>query len=257
MQTPALKTYLDQVGKVVHYLNTIAVGLSAVESGSATKPKGLDVSWAPADPIASGRQARSFVLRATLVMVAEELDAYISSFAGSPASPRLEFSGGANRADKFSSLVTYFGLPNDHLVLGPMLLIHWRNRIIHRGSNAGLTKAEREQLIEQEPILKTDYKNLEPRALLEHFERNSPTLKDVSSLVAMTINCVKAIEAKIPDPASESQVMQWIEHLGFAQDLERVSRVAAAKGKVEVGVRNFIRTHCPSLEDPYFRYCSH
>jgi len=254
MQTPALRQFLDEVGKVVHHLNSIAVGLSAVERGAAVKPAELDVSWHPADVVASGRQARAFALRATIVMVAELLGAYIAQVARFPSCKDLAFPPKGEREQKLEAVKDHFSIGDGELYLGPLLLVHWRNRIIHRKSNAGLTKVEREKLISCADVLRQSYKNLDPSLLLEHFENNAPTLKDTSSLIAMTINFVKMVDAAIPEPSSKEEVMEWIVLLNLEQQLDRVKRVSTAKGKLEIGLRTFLNTHCAFLTQPYFTH---
>ena len=108
MQTPALRQFLDEVGKVVHHLNSIAVGLSAVERGLATKPMELDISWHPADLIASGRQARSFALRSTIVMVSELLGEYIAQVASFPSCKNLVLPPKGERDQKLEAVKNFF-----------------------------------------------------------------------------------------------------------------------------------------------------
>jgi hypothetical protein len=254
MQTPALRQYLDEVGKVVHHLNSIAVGLAAVETGVAVKPAGLDVSWHPADVVASGRQARAFALRATIVMVAELLGSYIADVAKSPGCKNLAFPAKGERELKLEAIKDYFSISGDELFLGPLLLIHWRNRIIHRKSNAGLSKSERARFVACSGVLGHSYKNLDPSLLLNHFDTNSPTLKDTSSLVAMTINFAKMVDAAIPEPSSKEEVLEWIDFLGLGQELDRARRISIAKDKLEVGLSTFLNTHCSFLTGPYLTY---
>ncbi len=256
MQTPEFRQFLDEVGKVVHHLNTIVVGLAAVETGLATKPDSLDVSWSPADPRSSGRQARAFTLRATLVMVAEELGAFVEGTASSPACPGLQYPPKADRAVKLTAIKDFLSIEEDHLFLGPLLLVHWRNRIIHRASKANLSKAQRAKLVSESALVKEKYKNLDPNLLLEHFDKSTPTLKDVSSLVAMTINFVKCIQSKVIAPNSRESVLQWIAHFGLAEELDRVKRVATAKGKPDEGISHFLNSHEPSLAEAYTRHCA-
>ncbi|MBS0416360.1 MAG: hypothetical protein JSR66_01515 [Proteobacteria bacterium] len=253
MMTPALQNFLDQTGKMVHYLNTIAVGLSAVEAGVAKKPVGLDISWSPHNVVASARQARAYALRATIVTVAEEIGSFISDLAKYPG-VMLDLSTKKERWEKFAAVKDHFSLAEDHRYIGPLLVIHWRNRIIHRNSNAGLTKAQRDAFIEETRVVKDNYKNLDPSLVLEHFERNTPTLKDVSSLIAMSINFAKSVSGLIQGPTSAEEVTKWIECLSLTGDLDRVRRVGASKGKEHQSVTAFLTTHCPSLLAPYFFY---
>lgn len=254
MQTPALRQFLDEVGKVVHHLNSIAVGLSAVERGVAKKPAALDISWNPADAVASGRQARSFALRSTIVMLSELLGEYIAQVARFPSCKGLLLPAKGEREQKIEAIADFFSVADAELILGPLLIVHWRNRIIHRRSNAGLTRAQREQFISRKEVLVRSYKNLDPTLLLEHFDCNSPTLKDTSSLVAMTINFVKAVDGSIAEPSSQEEVMEWIAFMGLEDQLNRVNRISVAKGKPVVGLKSFLDTHCAFLTGPYFAH---
>jgi hypothetical protein len=74
--SPPFNRFLHALGRVQHHLHTVVVGLSAVEKGIATKPDDLDITWSAHDIVGSAREARRFVLRATLVFVAEELTEY-------------------------------------------------------------------------------------------------------------------------------------------------------------------------------------
>lgn len=142
MKTPALRPFLDSVGHVVHYLNTIAVGLAGVESGVCTKPTTLDISWNPKDIKSSSRGARAFALNSAIVFLAEELGAYINAILGCPGFRSIALPKDPDRAQKFIALHQHLELPEDQLFLGCLVAIHWRNRIIHKRSNAGLTKAQ-------------------------------------------------------------------------------------------------------------------
>jgi hypothetical protein len=79
MKTPASKRFLDEVGKAVHYLNTVVVGLAGVEAEICKKPDSLDVSWSPLDPRSSSRSARSYVLKSSIIFLAAELSAYVNA----------------------------------------------------------------------------------------------------------------------------------------------------------------------------------
>ncbi|MEO8459450.1 MAG: hypothetical protein ABI451_02880 [Dokdonella sp.] len=255
MKTPALRPFLDAIGHVVHHLNTIAVGLAGVESGVACKPTAMDISWRPADLRTSSRAARSFALNATIVFTAEELCAYVDTIIGVPGLPKVKLPTDSDRAQRLTVLAGCLDLPSDHLLWGPLLLLHWRNRVIHRRSNAGLSKTQRDHLLGESAILAAKYKSLDAMLLLDHFKDRKPTLKDVSSLIAMTINCVKRMEDSIPEPSSPVEVMAWIAHLGLAEQFDRVKRVSAAQRNPKQAVANFFTTHCPELRSAYVLHC--
>jgi hypothetical protein len=256
MKTPAYKPFINAVGKTVHHLNTIAVGLAGVESGDCSKPSGLDISWDPADIRSSSRDARLFSLKATIVFVAEELCAYNALIIGSPNIGDVKLPKKPDRSDKHISLVAHLDIEDAPLFLGPLLLIHWRNRIIHKKSNASLTAAQIQTFQNVSDKIKEKYKNLCVLKLLEDFERGLPTLKDVSSLISMTINYVHQVESLVPEPQSKEDFENWLKHIDLFDSYERAQRVAASKPNPKGVMESYIKTNCPELHSAYQYFCS-
>jgi hypothetical protein len=253
MKSPGLKPFLNAVGHIVHHLNTIAIGVSAVESGLAAKPAEMDISWNPSNLVASSRGARVFALRATIVFLAEEFVSYLNIVLGAPVFSEISIPN--KRTKRLRAISEKLDLPVDELLAGPLLVIQWRNRIVHKRSRARLSKAEERILKKRKELLGAKYKNLDPLQLLQHFKNQTPTLKDVSSLIAMTINCVKRIDASIPAPRNSQDVMQWLAHLKLAEQLDRVKRISAPQNDAARGVENFLKTQCPELQSAYLEYC--
>ncbi len=214
------------------------------------------MSWIPADITASSRDARLFTLKSTIVFVAEEVCAYNSVIIGSPNIGDVIMPKNSGRSEKHQSLVHHLKIEDASLFLGPLLLIHWRNKIIHRKSNASLTSAQIEMLHNSSDQIKASYKNLCVSKLLDDFERGLPTLKDVSSLIAMTINYVKKVESLIQEPQSKEDFESWLKHIGLFSDYERAQRVAATKPNPKGAMDSFIRTNCPELFDAYQYHCA-
>ena len=74
---------LNDVGEAVFSLNTLVVGLDAVEKGHE-KPDTLDISWNPTDRIIAARKSRKFVLEAIIVRVTEGLLEFINALGKLP-----------------------------------------------------------------------------------------------------------------------------------------------------------------------------
>ena len=253
MSTPALKPFLDGVGRVVHHLNTIVVGLAGVEAGQCLKPDGVDISWDPKDLTTSSRSARRFALDSALVFVAEELSAYVHLVRGLPGQAKDPTSSETEgRASRFSGLSSALLIEEPDLVNGPLLMIHWRNRLIHKGSSAALTQKQRRAFLEASGLFAERYKNFCPEAALEHFESRRATLKDISSLTAMTINAVKRIDDALQEPGDREELLDWLDKFGLRTELNRVMRTPAANS--QRAIENFFSTHCPSLKASYGRY---
>ncbi len=254
MKTPALKSFLNAVGKVVHHLNTVVVGLSGVESGTCKKPSTLDISWTPSDLTSSSRSARAYTLKSSIVFLAAEISSYVHATLKSPPCKTISLPKDADKAKKLERVVNHFNITSPDLALGPLLLLHWRNRIIHHNSNAQLTKSERSQFVAASSEIMAKYKNLDPTQTLEHFTKGTPTLKDVSSLLAMSINCAKAIDSALPEPTSMDELLTWIAAMGLEQKFDRAKRVAENSANSEKSMRNFFTTHCPCLVEYYVLY---
>lgn len=253
MKTPALKRYLDAVGKAVHYLNTVVVGLAGVEAELCKKPESLDVSWNPADPKSSSRSARSYVLKSSIVFLAAELSEYVNELLKLPAC-NLDFPKDSNKAERFRRLTGHLGVTDADLIIGPLLVIHWRNRIIHHNSSARINNTEKDNFKKAASDIARKYKNLDPALTLDNFETGTPTLKDVSSLIAMSINCAKAMDAKLSEPTSYEEFMAWIEALGLSEKYERACRVAANAANPASSMNNFFVTYCPGMKTFYEKY---
>lgn len=253
MKTPALKRYLDAVGKTVHYLNTVVVGLAGVENEICKKPESLDISWNPTDPKSSSRSARAYVLKSSVVFLAAELSEYVNELLKLPVCD-LDIPKDANKAERFERLTDHLGITDADLVLGPLLIIHWRNRIIHHSSNAQLSKAQKEQFKEATSEITMKYKNLDPALTLSHFETGTPTLKDVSSLIAMSINCAKTMDEQLSEPTSYEEFKAWVEALGLGEKYERACRVSENAANPASSMNNFFVTHCPAMKKFYEMY---
>lgn len=256
MPTPALQPFLDATGRIVHHLNAIVVGLSAVEAGTATKPSTMDITWNPNEPRTSSRQARAFALQSTLVFLSEEVNVYLDRLTTFPGVKRPADWESKSKTERLLAVWRLLKLDEDFMLAGALLVGHWRNRNVHRKSNARLTDAQRKMFVDAAGEIAGKFKNLDPKRTLEDFDKDLPTLKDVSSLTAMTIRCVKRLDEAVPEPKSAEEVIEWLFALGLTDDLDRVRRVSSAKGKVAVGVSTFLRTHCPELLGAYTYYCA-
>ena len=81
-------------------------------------------------------------------------------------------------------------------------------------------------------------------------------MKDVSSLIAMTINYVKMVESLIQEPQSKEDFESWLKHIDLFDAYERAQRVAASKPNPKGAMKSFILTNCPELIDVYQYHCA-
>lgn len=257
IRTPAsaaLNHLLDDLGKASFYLNTIVVGLDAVERGHR-KPAALDIMWEPADPTSAARMARHFAVEAFMVRASEALSAFIKAYAALPrfASIKARWDKDTGLAEKVDDLGTELLGGDQYLVAGAVVLVLWRNRIVHNGSFSLPPKHVR-TLNNSGQSIHDAYRNLDVSKLLDHARDSRPTLKDVSCLIAMTINLARAMDERVYESFDKGDVVAWITHCKLDQAIRKVVR-ETAKDRVKDSVSRIIKSNAPRLEADFLRLC--
>jgi len=253
MESPSLVKFLRAVGKAQHHLHTMVIGLSAVERGIATRPDDLDITWKANDLIGSAREARRFLLRATLIFASEELNAYTTSVLRYQ-NPNDKLPEG--RVDRMRALDGFNQIEPKHLRVAPLIVSHWRNRIVHRESRANLTTAEKNLLLEHKGAVHDAFKGIDVARLLKDFENDTPTLKDVTVLLAMSIHFVRQIDSKFSSPTDSEQVRHWLDAENLLTEVLRIEKEAANGGNLDPRKRGrqYLLTHAPTLAEPYYAW---
>jgi hypothetical protein len=251
-----LAALLAEVGEAVACLNTAVVGLDAVEKGHE-KPDGLDVSWSPDDRRAASRKARKFLVEAVLVRVFESLYEHLDSFARLPRFVTIvdKWNSKTSKAEKIKDIYQAI-IRENYLVVAAVLVAHWRNRIVHTTSKAKLTVSEKKLLRDSDLDIEIKYKGLSVDCLLCHFEERRPTLKDVSSLIAMIINLAREIDARVSSDLDKNDLDAWLSHLGLDRDIERITAETKPE-KLTASIRRMFASKAPILLSGYDKYYSH
>jgi hypothetical protein len=252
MESPPLSRFLHSLGKVQHHLHTIVVGLSAVEKGTATKPDNLDVTWTANDVIGSAREARRFLLKSTLIFVAEELQEYAIRILRyrCPSHSALPDS----RVERIKALVKPTELDPSYLTVAPIIVSHWRNRIVHRDSRVRLTVEEKERLISRGDSIRDNYKGIDVARFLQDFEFDKPTLKDVTVLIAMCVKFVRYVDSSLPQPLTSREVRRWLEAEELLNDVLKLEKQATNGGDPNQRGRakQYLITKAPVLAEAYY-----
>jgi hypothetical protein len=140
-----------------------------------------------------------------------------------------------------------------YLVSSAVLVVHWRNRIVHPGSHARLQSTQKILLRNNDAEIAEKYKGLSVDCLLCHFEEGRPTLKDVSSLIAMAINLARQVDRNISSTLSQEDFDSWLEYFELPEAIKKV--IAETKPeKRAASVRRVFQTRAPMLLDGYERY---
>ncbi|WP_297776875.1 hypothetical protein [uncultured Roseovarius sp.] len=254
-----LRYFLHDVGDAVASLNTTVVGLDAVENGYA-KPDSLNISWNPIDQKAAARKARRFVLEAVLVRVSEALSQYIGAISKLPRFENLRESWAKDAknkikisdAKKLSDLAKEIIQSDCFLAVGGCLLVHWRNRAVHRDSQAKLTGPQAKILIRHSALIDKEFASLSVDRLLRDFEEGKPTLKDITSLVAMTIRLSRKLDAKIND-TSKADLLALLEHYGLDKKIEKL-KLETSPQRQTASIIRFLETTAPGLAEPFVKF---
>ena len=247
MESPPLHRLLKSLGRVQHHLHTAIVGLAAVEAG-AGKPPDLDITWKPTDTVGSAREARRFLLRPTLVFASEELKAYATSV--------LRFRDETIPSERAERIRRLGHVEPGYLGVAPLLVSHWRNRIIHGAGAGRLTAAEQSLLTNAKGEIAEKFAHLEVERLLKDFEAERPTLKEVTVLLAMSVRFVRLVDASLPEASSGADVRRWLEASDLLDTVLRLERESMTPGNAEPRRRaaRFLSTEAPSLTEAYNRY---
>jgi hypothetical protein len=254
-----LRYFLHDVGDAVANLNTTVVGLDAVENGY-DKPDGLNISWNPIDRNAAARKARRFVLEAVLVRVSEALSQYVGAISKLPRFESLQKSWVVEAkknikisdAKKLSDLAMEIVESECFLTVGGCLLVHWRNRAVHRDSHAKLTGPQVKTLMQHSELIEKEFASLSVDRLIQDFKEGKPTLKDVTSLVAMTIRLSRKLDAKLND-ISKTDLMVLLEHYGLDEKIEKL-KLETSPQRQTASIIRFLETTAPGLAEPFVKF---
>lgn len=198
MESIELKKFLKEVGESVHSMNTIAVALSYFpDKGKIEVPKGLDISWKPKDIKNSKFKSRNYAVRSSYVYSAESLFEYLEGISKNPfwSYPNINFNGAEKKALKVFNFLSSIPEIDKEMTILCELLCHWRNRIVHMNiSNASISSKKRDYLTEKRDVIYDKFHHFDIEQALQNFNKKRITLKDASTLITISIKCVRAVD---------------------------------------------------------------
>jgi hypothetical protein len=215
------------------------------------KPDSLDISWGPDNRRAAARKARKFVVEAVLVRVFEALFEHMTIISTLPSLDTVtsRWDGKTKRANKLSDVYEFL-VGETYLVSAAVLICHWRNRIVHANSGAKLTVGQKRLLQEKELDIAKNYKGLSVDCLLCHFEEGRPTLKDVSVLIAMTINLAKEADKSLSFALTKEDFDAWMEYFDLKEAIRKVES-ESKPDKRALSIRRVFQARAPMLLKGY------
>lgn len=251
--TQPLRDFLSETGEAVAHLNTIVVGLDAVQKGYE-KPDSLNISWAPKDRKVAATKARRFVVEATLQKSSEALKEYIYSIERFQKleTVRKKWTGSTTSAEKISDIAKYLLGDQDFLHVGACLLVHWRNRLVHKRSSADLNPVQKALLNKNSAVIQSEFSGLDTGKLLNDFYKGRPTLKDVSTMISFSIRLVRKLDKELND-LSRQDLDQLLARYGLEESIRKVERETSPL-KVRESVIRLLNTETPGLVTSYRKH---
>lgn len=251
--TQPLKYFLGQAGNAIANLNSTVVGLDAIEK-NYEKPDSLNISWNPTNRKIAARKARRFVLEAVLVRVSEALKEYILAISKLPRFDRCreKWKKDTPIAEKLSDISEAALEAECYLTVGSCLLVHWRNRAVHPNSNAALTKNQISTFQMSSTTIAEKFAGLSIDKLLKDFEEGKPTLKDISSLVSMSILWCRKLDNELND-LSEEDLHALLSYYGLERKIAQLER-ETSPNRINASIIQYLKTTAPGLAKTYEKF---
>jgi len=253
MESESLKQFLKVVGDAAHSINTICVGLAAVREGAVKKPDDLTIGWTSSNPETSASKARTFALRASLVFVEEALLKYLDflkdcSNEGESLYKALSTEGSADRVVEVSK---YFSGAEPYWCPMVVLLVRWRNRVVHN-SKVGLAPFQRKILLENKELIKKRHAGIDIQKTLENFDSSQITLKDFTTLIAIAVRYVRALDKQLePQLNTINGFISRLEQRGLVEVFDNVMK-ANGESTRRRKLRSFLDTEFSKIPDTFF-----
>jgi hypothetical protein len=105
-------------------------------------------------------------------------------------------------------------------------------------------------LQEKELDIAKNYKGLSVDCLLCHFEEGRPTLKDVSVLIAMTINLAKEADKSLSSALTKEDFDAWMEYFDLKEAIRKVE-AESKPDKRASSIRRVFQARAPMLLKGY------
>ncbi len=201
MNTIQLQHFLDNVGNMVHCMNTITVSLSIMPDNDIVIPCGLDISWKSTNVERAKKYSKNVACRSCYVYVAESLYDYLDNISKNIfwGYENINFNS-LQKTEKSKAICVYKflksipGIDKEMAILSE-LLCHWRNKVVHgESSNASLSNKQIDLLKVKRDYLYDNLHHFDVLIALENYKEQKVTLKDVSTLTTIAINCCKKVD---------------------------------------------------------------
>lgn len=151
--------------------------------------------------------------------------------------------------DRIRALNEFFKFEKTYWIPCIVMLIRWRNKVVHRISSGQLTREEINILISASKELKVDHANIDIDQTVVHFNSNEITLKDITTLIAITIRFARYLDQQIFQSVNRIEIVE--SYVKRKKLLGMYNSIAAIKND-KIRRRKFgcfVKTNISPLED--------
>ncbi len=211
-----LKTFKNKTGKSIFQLNMACYALGSVENLEKIDAQdvGFRVNFSTNNPKDAARATREYIIRSTLVYVFENFYIFLKNL----IQDRMESAwkdfqnSGKGKAENIKDFLQkkdfHFGAESYISVI--YCLAKWRNRIIHDSLNK-LPEPLKSGLLADSNYYSKNHGNINIEQFIKHFEEDKPTLKDVSTIISVTIRSAEVIDQVLcREPVSAAEIIEKI-----------------------------------------------
>jgi hypothetical protein len=205
LESPARRSFKRAAGHENHFLITIHVGLSAVQTGIAKLPTGMRVGWDPRDCETSAERSRGFANKAALAWTIDTLEAYLDFLRVEPDFASQEIREGLRGAiereegiaGKIRAAAKDTGQGETPEAVLAEIGVAWRNRLVHQKASS---KAKRDLVAaarrNADHYLEV-YSGMHIDELIERADARPavpPTLKEVTAIIRAIQKLVEKVD---------------------------------------------------------------
>lgn len=220
MYSRPFRVFKNSMGQANHFLITTLIGLDAVEDG-AKKRDDFPAKWEPRDVSSSVSRSKLYIMNAAMAWTVDNLDMYLRLCNTKPALYGMEEGqeiGGTGHSvyQKFKTVSDRHSEAFPEGMIAYIdLLICWRNRLIHFDADNKLIPSSARYFDEVKKNSINDIcvekYHLDVAQMLERFEnKNSPSFKEIATLISMTIHFVEKLDETL---LKEVQQRSYLEDL--------------------------------------------
>ncbi len=259
METTELNKLVREIGDSVHSMNTIAVGLSILDT-DCDFPSWLDISWKPKNLEISKIKARSYAEKSAIIYSVESFFEYLEKISENPFwnHPEINFSDDEKKAERVYNFLDQIPKVSDEMKILSELACHWRNKIVHASaSKAKLANNKVGRLRQLKDYIYENYHHFDINLALENYENKRITLKDSSTLITILIKSARLVDEFFFEEFSVKKSIETIkDNLNKQLVLNKIIKQQESDKKNRQ-IRTYIKITYPFLSDNEIHYIIH